>query len=155
MIKIKEWKQISEYLRYAKKYRKKILILYISAISSNVINLFPIYFMGNIINYAVYKQFDKIVNTILLMLTFYVLSTVLSAVETYFSNVLVNSIANDLKEKIFKKFAKMTISSISEMGIGNFISVIENDTGTISNFLIENVLRQLYRFLRRLCLYFF
>lgn len=146
MIKIKEWKQISEYLRYAKKYRKKILILYISAISSNVINLFPIYFMGNIINYAVDKQFDKIVNTILLMLTFYVLSTVLSAVETYFSNVLVNSIANDLKEKIFKKFAKMTISSISEMGIGNFISVIENDTGTISNFLIENVLEAIISF---------
>ena len=80
------------------------------------------------------------------MLTFYVLSTVLSAVETYFSNVLVNSIANDLKEKIFKKFAKMTISSISEMGIGNFISVIENDTGTISNFLIENVLEAIISF---------
>lgn len=146
MIKIKEWKQISEYLKYAKKYRKKILILYISAIGSNIINLFPIYFMGNIINYAVSKQFDNIINTIFLMLIFYVVSTVLSAAETYFSNVLVNSIANDLKESIFNKFTKMTISNISEMGIGNFISVIENDTSAISNFFIGNILEAILSF---------
>ena len=146
MIKIKEWKQICEYLIYAKKYKKKILILYISAIGSNIINLFPIYFMGNIINCAVDKQFDKIIKTILVMLIFFVVSTVLSAAETYFSNVLVNSIANDLKEKIFNKFTKMTISNISEMGIGNFISVIENDTDVISNFFIENILEAIISF---------
>lgn len=155
MIKIKEWKQICEYLIYAKKYKKKILILYISAIGSNIINLFPIYFMGNIINYAVGKQFDKIINTILVMLTSFIVSTVLSATETYYSNVLVNCIANDLKENIFNKFTRMTISDIFEMGIGNFISVIENDPGVISNLFIENILEAIISFFTAIVSLFF
>ena len=146
MIKIKEWKQIYQYLKYAKKYKKRILILYISAIGSNVINLFPIYFMGNIINYAVDKQFGMIINTILTMLIFFVLSTILSSVETYLSNVLVNNLANELKEQVFCKFTRMTISEISEMGFGNFMSVIENDTSVISQFFIENVLEAIISF---------
>ena len=125
---------------YLKPHKLKLCMLYIISILSNVAELFPIYFTGNIINYVVEKDFSKIISCIIKILLVFVVMMVLSSIETYLSEYLKNSITRDIKNHIFNKVVTLPMSDYDALGIGHLMSVIEGDSSCIANFYTGQVL---------------
>lgn len=134
-------------MRYIKPYKYKLLLLYISTILENIISLLPIFFMGEIINFTVKGEFDEIVRVIIMLVIIFIISTMLSFIETYLSNLLLNRISYSIKNELFMKVLKLPISKFDEVGTGHFLSLIEGDSNNIAQFYIDGILKVIISFI--------
>lgn len=125
---------------YLKPHKWKLGILYSVTILSNIAELFPIYFTGNILNYVVDKNFKEVIACIFKILIVFVITMILSTIETYLAEYIKNKITVGIKNNIFNKVITLPMKEHHSLGMGHLMSVLEGDSASISDFYTEKVI---------------
>lgn len=125
---------------YLKPYKAHFVYLYAATIAVTVLELIPLYYMGVIIDSIVKKNYFEVLHTIVILAGIFCLDLVLSFIETYLNNWLKLKISYHIKNDLFAQVVKISTESFDQIRVGELISRIEEDTSTISKFLIEDVL---------------
>lgn len=127
-------------LEYIKPVKGFVALLWFVTIVTTVLELLPTYYMGRIIDLIVDKDFQGVLRIILLLVTFFLISSILSFFETYLSNLLKNKIAYSIKNTFFAKIIGLPTEVFDQVQTGELISRIEEDTATIARFYITDLL---------------
>lgn len=127
-------------LSYFKEVKFHMVGLYIVTILTTILELLPTYYMGKIIDEIVDKNFQGVINILIILLIIFICTAILSFGETYLNNFLKNKIALSIKNNFFANVIKLPTEVFDEIGVGEFISRIEEDTTIISKFYIEDLL---------------
>lgn len=126
--------------KYILPYKRKVLCLYIITILSNILVLLPIYYMGTIINYVMAKEFKGILYTIFALCLIFFGNAILSMLETYLSSWLNNEISKKIKDDIYNKATRISVTDFQKVSSGHIISLIEGDVAQIADFFVSKII---------------
>jgi len=126
---------------FIKAYKSQITVYYFISIVSCILELIPSYIMGRIIDFTISKDFQQVINQILILVGIFVITTALSFFETYLSSLLKNKITFSIKNIMFERIVYLPKSFFDKMRAGDYISRVEGDTSNVANFYIDTVLQ--------------
>lgn len=152
---IKKIKNYKIFIKYIKPCKLRFIFLYLATILSNVADLFPIYFLGKIINYVTEGKFDGIVKIICFLFIIFMINSFFSIIETYLTKWLIFRINQDIKADIYKKSIELSIIDFNTLGSGHIISLIEGDSETISNFFVVKIVEVVIAIIKSIVSLFF
>ncbi|APQ73754.1 ABC transporter ATP-binding protein [Clostridium botulinum] len=127
-------------LKYIRPYKYKIIMLYLVSIISMIIEMTPMYIIGKVIDFALAKQFEKIIYSIFLLMIIFIITSILSFIETYLNNLINIKLTYEIKKDIFYHIESLPISRLNEFRTGDLISRIQGDINAIPKFYLNSIL---------------
>lgn len=121
------------------KYILRFMLLIILASVSKILNLIPPYINGNIIDFVLKKDFNKIVFLIIMSFIISLAMALLSLGQTYLANLLSNKSLAEVKGKIYHKILYLKMHEFDKKSVGEYISRIDGDTNSINNFYVNTI----------------
>ncbi|MCK4258654.1 MAG: ABC transporter ATP-binding protein [Halanaerobiales bacterium] len=132
-------------LRRAFGYLKPHIVFFILTFASIVLGmvfeLFQPLLYGRIIDYILDKKMDLIWQTIIFLFGLTLANGGISLLETYLSDLLGNRIILDLKRDLYDHLLNLPIKVYDELRVGEIISRLEGDVGTLSNIITFQSMR--------------
>lgn len=92
-------------------------------------------------------KLDLLKYVIVSMIGVFIVGTIMSAINTYFNNKLVNRVNLSVKQKLFAKLLSRDIATTYSIDVGNLNMRIEKDGGVISSFLVAQIVSFVCSFL--------
>lgn len=124
-----------------KKYKFKLCILYLVTILSNLISLIPLYLFGDIIDFITNSNIQGVKNTLIKMIGLFLITTLLSVIETLLHSYLNEALIKYEKERLYKKILYLKMKEFDNIYDGELMSKVEGDTADIVNFVTEGIVR--------------
>jgi ATP-binding cassette subfamily B protein len=84
-------------------------------------------------------DFDKIGTIIILLLAFYVLSSIFSGIQGYVMATVVQKVCRDLRRRMSEKIDRMPFAYFEKNAVGDTLSRVTNDVDTIGNGLAQGL----------------
>ena len=137
---------------YLKPYKIQLVIIIIFAIGSTIFSIVGPKILGNatteIFTGIVSKvtggegiNFEKIANIIILLMTLYIISIVLSAIQGFMMTNIAQKITYKIRKDIAAKINKLPMGYFDKKNNGEVLSIITNDTDTLSENLNQSVIQ--------------
>ena len=137
---------------YLKPYGIQLIIILIFAIGSTIFSIVGPKILGNatteIFNGIVSKitggdgiNFEKIANIIITLVTLYVISMALSAIQGFMMTNIAQKITYTIRNDITKKISRLPMGYFDKKNNGEVLSIITNDTDTLSENLNQSVIQ--------------
>ncbi|NFP65059.1 ABC transporter ATP-binding protein [Clostridium botulinum] len=127
-------------LKYIRPYKYKIIMLYLVSIISMIIEMTPMYIIGKVIDFALAKQVEKMIYSIFLLMIIFIITSILSFIETYLNNLINIKLTYEIKKDIFYHIESLPISRLNEFRTGDLISRIQGDINAIPKFYLNSIL---------------
>ncbi|KON10130.1 ABC transporter ATP-binding protein, partial [Clostridium botulinum] len=93
-----------------------------------------------VIDFALAKQFEKIIYSIFLLMIIFIITSILSFIETYLNNLINIKLTYEIKKDIFYHIESLPISRLNEFRTGDLISRIQGDINAIPKFYLNSIL---------------
>ena len=137
---------------YLKPYKIQLIIIIIFAIGSTIFSIVGPKILGNatteIFTGIVSKvtggdgiNFEKIANIIILLMTLYIISIILSAIQGFMMTNIAQKITYQIRKDIATKINKLPMGYFDKKNNGEVLSIITNDTDTLSENLNQSVIQ--------------
>jgi ABC-type multidrug transport system fused ATPase/permease subunit len=130
---------------FAKPYRFWIIVSIISSIALVIFNLLKVYYITELIQYALKGQVSKILNISLILLVIVLVGILATYFAKYATNRLGTGILCDLKQRIAERLEKATMASIKTNHSGDLISRVNNDLFAVGSFFEKDFTGLLYQ----------
>lgn len=139
---IATWQIIKRVFKYAKKDSKYLyLSLFCYLVSSILLLLIPLE-VGYAINYIVGENqvnFDKIIDYMILIFIFSILSAIFDWLASVFENVVAYKTEKRIEEDLFDKILNMPFSTLDKVNRGDYISRMVNDISNLGDGFVVGV----------------
>lgn len=134
----KDYLYIKKILFFVKPYKYLFIATFIIIITGIALSLIQPLLWGKILSSLFMKNYDQSFVYTLFFFVVFAFQALLSYIQGYSSTNLINKVIYDLKNKLYKKILNMPVKYFDEMGTGDFVSRIHNDTSVVS-FVIMNL----------------
>lgn len=122
-------------------FKPQFIVLFIVTVCGSIVELIPLYYNGKVIDYIVQRNINQIISVAIIILVLFIISSVFSYFETYLSSYMLNKANCILKNRLFSHIIKIKINYFEKKQVGEYISRLEGDVGTISSFFIQDILK--------------
>lgn len=138
--KPKEFKKtIGRIFKYLGTNKRYLLILFIAVICTTIISLLGPVIQGNAINYISDGNLAKLVNSLIILFTIYVLNSLLEFASSLTSAYLSQNMVRKIRKDVFNKMIYLPISYFDTNQHGDIMSRITNDVDSISNTVSQSL----------------
>ncbi len=146
--KIKKKPSFKAVLSLIKEHKLKIILAIIMSIFSTIFSVIGPKLMGDITT-TIYHgvkdsnqiniDFDKIFNTLMILLVLYLISTVLRYIQGYIMLKVSHTTSKDLRSQLASKINRLPLNYFDKVSQGDILSRITNDIDTITQTLSESL----------------
>lgn len=120
---------------YLKPHKFLFGVTFVSIIIGMVLELFQPLLYGKIVDYILQSRIDLVWKTLLLIFGLTLANGGISLLETYLADLLSNRIILNLKRDLYDRLLSLPIKVYDELRVGEIISRLEGDVGTLSNII--------------------
>ena len=114
---------------------------FISIILGMLIELLQPLFFGWVIDHILQKQLTLVWRDLAYIFALILTNGGISLLETYLADLLGNKIVLDIKQDLYNHILKLPVKAYDELRVGEFISRLEGDVGTLSNIITYQSMR--------------
>ena len=129
-------KALRRILSYVKEFRVLIIIAVVLSFAANILSLIGPSLAGKAINEAAAGagkvNFDKVIHYVLLMLLFYVSSSLISLGISIMMTLVSKYTARKLRKECFEKLSRLPVSFFDKNQAGDIISRVSYDVDVVS-----------------------
>lgn len=132
-------------LRRAFGYVKPHMLLFIGTFLSIILGMLveiiqPLYY-GKVIDHILQKELGQVWQALIFILGLTIINGAISLLETYWTDLLGNKIIIDIKQDLYNHVLNLPVKIYDELRVGEFISRLEGDVGTLSNIITFQAMR--------------
>jgi len=134
----KQFEPFRYFLRFSLKYRKLLVLYFISMVVYSSAKGYPVYLSRKFLNYFFYDihtHADEINRIILIIIGCGVLIGIFSYIYRYVGYFLSSCIGIDIKNNIYNHFTSLPLSYFERQEKGDLITKMTHDTGATSNIV--------------------
>lgn len=132
-------------LRRAFGYVKPHMLLFIGTFLSIILGMLveiiqPLYY-GKVIDHILQKEINLMMQALFFIFGLTIINGAVSLLETYWTDLLGNKIIIDIKQDLYNHVLNLPVKVYDELRVGEFISRLEGDVGTLSNIITYQAMR--------------
>lgn len=127
-------------ISYTSYYKKKLVVLLLVILLGIIFTIIQPALWGKLSGGFVNKNFNESLKWLILILIVSVISIVLDIFKSYILSYINSNLMNKINNELYSKIINLNIKAFDEMSIGEFISRINGDTGSITNIITSQLI---------------
>lgn len=132
-------KTIGRIIKYLGANKVYLITLFIVVIFTTVFSLLGPVFQGNAINNIKSKDLDKLITTLIILFTIYVVNSLLQFVSSLVSAYLSQNMVRKMRKDVFNHMIYLPIGYFDNNQHGDIMSRVTNDVDSISNTISQSL----------------
>jgi len=125
--------------KYLKKQKLLLIIVIIIIIITSILGVLAPYLMGLSIDNILSRDVRKTVTTLMILLSVFVLNSILTWVQTYIMVIVSQNTIRDIRKDLFEKFQSLSLRFFDKHSHGDLMSRVTNDIDSINIALTQSI----------------
>ncbi|MDE7430780.1 MAG: hypothetical protein K2N34_02520, partial [Lachnospiraceae bacterium] len=147
--------KLKRLLRYTSKQKLQILLILIATFGGMLCELLQPKFLGQIIDFAGKKYFDRMMTIIVLMCLAELISSLLTYLSTFLMTKVGIKVSTELKTDFYNNMVMLPSPKFDNMQSGNLLTRYETDISNLSEFLASHFVTFIMNFFSLIIILYF
>lgn len=139
---------LSRGLQYIKPYTLLFIATLATVIIGTVLELVQPLLYGKIIDIILQNNLQLVWQTLVLILGLTIIHGLVSVLNSYLMDLLSNKVILDIKAELYDHILRLPVKIFSEIRVGEFMSRLEGDVGSLCNMITYHAMRIILDLLR-------